>query len=73
MLQGVFHKLRQWDFIASARPDYYIWNSKNTVSRINKYYRRDASVIYPWTDLEKFKFRDEKEDFYLYVGRCIPL
>jgi glycosyltransferase involved in cell wall biosynthesis len=68
----IFHNLRQWDFIASARPDYYIWNSKNTVSRINKYYNREAKVIYPWTDLEKFKFREKKEDFYLYVWRCIP-
>jgi len=68
----IFHKLRQWDFIASARPDYFIWNSKNTVSRINKYYKREAEVIYPWTDLSKFKFNEKKEDFYLYVGRCIP-
>jgi len=68
----VFHKLRQWDFVSSARPDYFIWNSKNTVSRINKYYKREAEVIYPWTDLSKFKFTDKKEDFYLYVGRCIP-
>ncbi|MDQ7009082.1 MAG: glycosyltransferase [Candidatus Gracilibacteria bacterium] len=68
----VFHKLRQWDFCAAQRPDYFIGNSKNTVSRINKYYRREAEVIYPGTDLSKFKFNEKKEDFYLYVGRCIP-
>jgi len=68
----VFHKLRQWDFCASARPDYFIWNSKNTVNRINKYYKREAKVIYPGTDISKFKFNENKQDFYLYVGRCIP-
>jgi hypothetical protein len=41
------HKLRQWDFCAAQRPDYYIANSKNTASRIEKYYKRESKVIYP--------------------------
>jgi glycosyltransferase involved in cell wall biosynthesis len=68
----IIHNLRKWDLIASARPDFYIWNSKNTISRINKYYKREADLIYPWTDIENFIFNDKKEDFYLYVWRCIP-
>ncbi|MBS9784283.1 glycosyltransferase [Candidatus Gracilibacteria bacterium] len=68
----IVHFLRKWDFIASQRPDYFIANSKNTAKRIKKYYRRKSEVIYPCIDTEKFDFREEKEDFYLYVGRCIP-
>jgi hypothetical protein len=43
----IVHKLRIWDFCASARPDYYIANSENTSKRIKKYYDRDSKVIYP--------------------------
>lgn len=65
-------KLRKWDFCAAYRPDFFIANSKNTASRIKKYYKRKSEVIYPWVDTEKFEFNEQKEDFYLYVWRCIP-
>lgn len=41
------HFLRMWDFKASQRPDMLIANSQETRSRIQKFYRRDATVIYP--------------------------
>ena len=63
----VVHNLRQWDFIASARPDYFIANSKNTANRISKYYNRKSEVIYPCIDTSKFILNEDKEDFYLYV------
>lgn len=68
----LIHKLRIWDFVASARVDYFIANSVNTAWRIAKYYRRNSKVIYPSIDVNKFPFNDEKEDFYLYVWRVIP-
>jgi glycosyltransferase involved in cell wall biosynthesis len=68
----VINKLRQWDFIAAQRPDYFIANSKNTQSRIKKYYWRESKVIYPWIYTNNYKFNNKKEDFYLYVWRCIP-
>ena len=39
--------LRMWDFISSQRPNYFIANSEETKKRIAKFYRRDATVIYP--------------------------
>ncbi len=66
------HDLRQWDFCAAQRPDYFLANSQNTANRISKYYGRDATVLYPCIDVEVFPFVEKKEDFYLYVGRCIP-
>lgn len=41
------HLTRLWDRHASTRVDHYIANSQNTRQRIRKYYRRDATVIYP--------------------------
>lgn len=68
----IVHKLRTWDFCASARPDYFIANSINTQKRIKKYYARESNVIYPCLDIENIGFSEQKEDFYLYVWRCIP-
>ncbi len=69
---SIIHKLRLWDFIASKRPDFYIANSENVAKRIQKYYRRDSRVIYPWIQITDFKVEYEKKDYYLAVGRCIP-
>lgn len=43
----VNHFLRQWDFISSKRPDFFVANSEETKRRIEKFYRRDSDVIYP--------------------------
>lgn len=72
LMPKIIHKLRQWDYVVSARVDFFIANSKNTASRIKKYYNSDSKVIYPGIDLSSFKYSEKKEDFYLYVGRCIP-
>lgn len=46
--------LRRWDLSASERPDYFIANSTHTQSEIKTYYNRDAAVIYPPVDIERF-------------------
>lgn len=43
----VGHFMRQYDFAAAQRVDYFIANSEEVKKRIQKYYRRDATVIYP--------------------------
>jgi len=43
----VNHFLRIWDFTSSQRADYFIVNSEETKKRIEKFYRRDSTVIYP--------------------------
>ena len=68
----IIHKLRQWDFIASKRPDYFVANSKNTKKRIEKYYNRKSEVIYPCLDIKKIPFSEKKEDYYFYAWRVIP-
>lgn len=49
----VGHFLRQYDFLAAQRVDYFIANSQNTKERIAKFYRREATVIYPPVEVEK--------------------
>jgi len=73
----IVHKLREWDFCAAQRPDYFIANSKNTAKRIKKYYGREAEVIYPGISIKSIPSplhsevlplkKEEIKDFYLYV------
>ena len=46
------HILRIWDFSAASRVDYFIANSKHTKTRIKKYYKKDAFVVYPPVDID---------------------
>jgi len=47
--------LRLWDYAAAQRVDHFIANSKTPRARIKKYYGRDAEIIYPFVDLERFR------------------
>lgn len=47
------HFLRIWDYESSQRPDYLIANSIETQKRIEKFYRRKSTVIYPPVNLPK--------------------
>lgn len=68
----VLHNIRKFDIISSSRPDYYIANSEYVKRRIKKIYGRDATVIYPPVDVDRFHISSKKEDFYLVVSRLVP-
>ncbi|MEO6508884.1 MAG: glycosyltransferase [Patescibacteria group bacterium] len=66
----VNHGLRIWDYISSQRPDYFIANSEETKKRVQKFYRRDADVIYPPIKIpDDFELNDEPKTYYLTVSR----
>jgi len=72
LMPKMIHKLRLWDFVAAQRPDYFLANSKNTQSRISKYYDRESTVLYPCLEIQSIPFSSQKEDYYFYAGRVIP-
>jgi glycosyltransferase involved in cell wall biosynthesis len=65
------HTLRQYDFLAAQRVDYFIAGSKNGQERITKFYRRDSNVIYPPVELPHLQIKglNNKGTYYLCVGR----
>ncbi|MDZ7766680.1 MAG: glycosyltransferase family 4 protein [Melioribacteraceae bacterium] len=76
-LKGYFakyflHKIRIWDFISSQRVDHFIANSNYIAKRIKKNYGREAEVIYPPVDVDKFQLSNKKGDYYLIVARFVP-
>ena len=65
-------QLREWDWLACARVDHFIANSKYVASRIKKYYGRESEVIYPPVDIDKFELSSQPGQYYLALGRLIP-
>jgi glycosyltransferase involved in cell wall biosynthesis len=66
------HHLREVDFIAAQRPDYFIANSRETKRRIEKFYRREAEVIYPPVELSGNRQQttgNRNKKYYLTGGR----
>ena len=66
------HYLRLWDRASADRVDVFVANSRYVAARIEKTYRRDAHVIYPPVDVDRFTFQERKEDFYLAASRLVP-
>ena len=68
-----FHRLRQWDALASQRVDRFVANSYNVAARIGKIYRREAEVVYPPVDVSFFMQQDatisQQRDYYLVFGQ----
>ena len=68
----ILHYFRLWDLCAASRVDSYVANSQFVAARIGKIYRRAAQVIYPPVDVDSFRVRDVKDEFYLTVARLVP-
>jgi len=66
------HYLRMWDVTSSQRVDNFLCISNHVANRITKYYRREAEVIHPPVDTNRFKIQGEKEDFFLIVASFAP-
>lgn len=62
--------MRQYDYEAAQRVDYFIANSKETSRRIQKFYRRDSTVIYPPIELPVVS-QVEKGNYFLVASRLV--
>jgi glycosyltransferase involved in cell wall biosynthesis len=71
-LRPVIAALRRWDYRAAQRVDQFIAISREIKRRIRRYYGRDACVIHPPVETERFRLAGEYESYYLIVSRLIP-
>ncbi|GMR19254.1 MAG: glycosyltransferase family 4 protein [Patescibacteria group bacterium] len=80
LLSPALSYLRLWDRTAAQRVDYFIANSRNIAGKIKKYYGREAAVVHPFVDLERFASRSanseqrtaNREGYFLVVTRLAP-
>ncbi len=67
--------LTNWDIRSNTNVDHFIANSNFVKKRIENFYKRDCSVIYPFVDLNDFSNIPEttvKADYYLMVTAFAP-
>jgi glycosyltransferase involved in cell wall biosynthesis len=68
--------LRRWDRATSARVDHFIANSRTIAVRIARVYGRDATVIYPPVETDRYApppgTPEEPEPFFFLVSRLVP-
>ena len=62
--------IRRWDFNRAQRPTYYVANGRVCQERIARYWGREAPIVYPPVELERFA-PGEPEDYVLLVGELV--
>ncbi|HSB21610.1 MAG TPA: glycosyltransferase family 4 protein [Burkholderiaceae bacterium] len=68
----LLHYLRGWDQRSANGVDCFVANSHFIARRIRKAYRREAEVIHPPVDVERFALQHDKDDYYLSASRLVP-
>jgi glycosyltransferase involved in cell wall biosynthesis len=73
VLPAAISNLRSWDIATAQNVDRFLAISSTVSKRIAKYYRRQATVIYPPVNCGAFTPQpNQVEDYYLIVSRLIP-
>ncbi len=71
LLRLALDRVRKADLTASRRVSHYIANSETTRRRIERFWGRDATVIHPPVDVDRFA-PGEPEDYLLVVTELVP-
>ncbi|NET33990.1 MAG: glycosyltransferase family 4 protein [Cyanothece sp. SIO1E1] len=72
LVQLVLHYLRLWDVNSANRVDAFLANSAHVARRIWKTYRRQAQVIYPPVEIQRFHPQIQRDNFYFTLSRFVP-
>ena len=74
LLRPLIQRLRKWDFAAAQRVTKFIAISSEIRARIQQFYQREATIIHPPVDIDRFQPLPEGEvgDYFLVVSRLIP-
>jgi glycosyltransferase involved in cell wall biosynthesis len=71
---GLIRKaLKRWDLKSNEGVDLFLANSKNTASKIRKFYKQEAQILYPPVDIE-FSLKEntyQKKDYYFAISRFV--
>jgi glycosyltransferase involved in cell wall biosynthesis len=72
LAKWILHKMRMWDCRTANGVDHFVANSHFIARRIKKVYGRDADVIYPPVDVERFSLNENKDEYYFTASRMVP-
>jgi len=72
LIRWQLHALRQWDQLSAQRVDHLLANSRFTARRIRKVWGRNAEVLHPPVEVNRFRWDQPRDDFYLSLCRLVP-
>lgn len=64
--------LQRWDTQSARRVDHFVAISNHIAEKIRRIYKRDAVVINPPVDVERFYLKGNGGDYYLVVSALVP-
>ena len=72
LIDLAMQKFRRWDTSATARVQELAAISQEVAGRIQSAYRREAQVIYPPVEVERFASNGQRGDYYVTLSRLVP-
>jgi glycosyltransferase involved in cell wall biosynthesis len=69
---AVVDRLRRWDARTAGRVDRFVANSRAVADRIRRHYGREASVVHPPVDVDRFQPAKRKDEYFIFVSRLVP-
>ena len=67
ILEPLISKLRIYDQVSARRVDLFLAGSENAKKRIEKIYKRQSTVVYPYIDLKRFEDIESFDGGYFLV------
>jgi glycosyltransferase involved in cell wall biosynthesis len=65
-------RMQRWDVRTAARVDHFVAISRHVADRVRRHYGREATVIYPPVEADRFRVGDVPGEFYLVVSAFAP-
>ncbi len=72
LFRRMLYRLRMWDSRTAHGPDLMVANSNFVRARIRRIYGRDAQVIFPPVEVDRFDFVETKQDYYITASFLAP-
>ena len=67
--------IRVWDTFTADRPDVLLAASTEIQKRIQKYWRKESEIVFPFVDLDRFKIAEKStssDEYFLIVSQLVP-
>jgi glycosyltransferase involved in cell wall biosynthesis len=72
LLDRAMKEFRKWDQSAARRVHEFAAISNEVAGRIQSAYQRQAQVIYPPVEVDRFSARGQRGDYYVTLSRLVP-
>jgi glycosyltransferase involved in cell wall biosynthesis len=72
LARPLVRELVRWDEHAAQLPTRYVANARNVARRVREHYGREADVLAPPVDVERFTVGPGDGDYFLVASRLLP-